>query len=128
MSTRVLIVDDNTALRESLQLVLSQAGYEVETARDGGEAVQVQASHPADVLLTDIFMPDRDGIETIQLFRSRYPAMGIIAMSGDAHFPVQTDYLQVAEVAGANFTLRKPFKPQALLEKLRELKPQDKAG
>ncbi len=128
MSTRVLVVDDNPALRESLELVLSQAGYDVETARDGREAVELQASHPADVLLTDIFMPDRDGIETIQLFRTRYPAMGIIAMSGDAHFPVQTDYLQVAEVAGANFTLRKPFQPQQLLEKLRELKRQERAG
>src|SRR5512138_3443667 len=128
MSTRVLVVDDNPAMRESLERVLSQAGYDVQTARDGREAVDLQSSRPADVLLTDIFMPDRDGLETIQLFRKQYPSMGIIAMSGDAHFPVQTDYLGVAEVAGANFTLRKPFQPQLLLEKLRELSPAARAG
>jgi hypothetical protein len=49
-------------------------------------------------------------------------------MSGDAHFPVQTDYLTVAEVAGANFTLRKPFQPQLLLEKLHELTPRGTAA
>jgi CheY-like chemotaxis protein len=125
---RVLVVDDNRELREVLQRVLAQAGYEVDAAADGEEALRIQGERPAQVLVTDIFMPDRDGIETIQLFRTRYPQMGIIAMSGDAHFPVQTDYLTVAEVAGANFTLRKPFQPQLLLEKLHELTPRGTAA
>jgi CheY-like chemotaxis protein len=125
---RVLVVDDNRELREVLQRVLAQAGYEVDAAGDGEEALRIQDARPAQVLVTDIFMPDRDGIETIQLFRKRYPQMCIIAMSGDAHFPVQTDYLKVASVAGADCTLGKPFPPQTLLEKLRELAPRGTAA
>jgi CheY-like chemotaxis protein len=127
---RILVVDDNVDLRDSLKRMLEQAGYDVMLARDGEDALQLQRQHPADVLLTDIFMPERDGLETIESFRRRYPKVRIIAMSGDAHLRVTTasDYLAVARVAGAHATLRKPFAAAALLDNLRGITLAGTAG
>lgn len=115
---RVLLVDDNEELREALRRVLERSGYEVQLAADGAEALALQGSRPADVLVTDLFMPERDGFETIESFRARYPAVHIIAMSGDAHIRIQTDYLKVAREIGAQHVLRKPFNPDELLHAL----------
>jgi CheY-like chemotaxis protein len=125
---RVLVVDDNAEMRDSLRSLLEHAGYDVALARDGGEALRVQRERPAEVLLTDIFMPEREGLETIQAFRSGYPAIGIIAMSGEAQIRVVNDYLTVARVAGADATLRKPFTAAALLAELRRFSPRAAAG
>jgi CheY-like chemotaxis protein len=102
-----------SALRELLQL----AGYEVQVASDGREALALQRAHPAQVLLTDLFMPEQDGLETIQAFRAQYPGVRVIAMSG-GHSRLRGDYLSVAEVIGADTVLRKPFPAQALLDAL----------
>jgi CheY-like chemotaxis protein len=118
---RILVVDDNAEMRSALKRILEAQGYEVDLAQDGAQAAALQAKRRADVLVTDLFMPERDGIETIELFRARYPAMGIIAMSGDPHLRVINDYLEVAKIAGANLTLRKPFAAEALLQALRDL-------
>ena len=119
--SRLLIADDNVDLRESLKLVLESVGYEVSLAPDGTRALEQQRRAPADVLITDIFMPDRDGLETITAFRREFPATRIVAMSGGG---VRVDgalYLETAEVAGADAVLRKPFDPDALLQVLRDL-------
>ena len=81
-AVRVLIADDNADLRLMIDHVLSGAGYETELAGDGHRAFEIQCQRPADVLITDIFMPETDGLETIRLFRARYPDMKIIAISG----------------------------------------------
>ena len=115
---RVLIVDDNEEMRESLKTLLEEWGYEVDVAADGQQALALQDRHPADTLLTDLFMPEQDGLETIQSFRARFPQMRIIAMSGDAHIRFKTDFLAVAREAGADVALRKPFAAAALRESL----------
>ena len=118
---RVLVVDDDPEMREAMARILGAAGYAVELAADGDQAIEVQRARPAEVVITDVFMPSRDGLETIQYFRVEYPDVGIIAMTGGSPTGRVDEYLKVAEVAGANATLRKPFAAQALLDSVSAL-------
>ena len=118
---RVLVVDDDPEMREAMARILGAAGYAVELAADGDQAIEVQRARPAEVLITDVFMPSRDGLETIQYFRIEYPDVGIIAMTGGSPTGRVDEYLKVAKVAGANATLRKPFAAQALLDSVSAL-------
>ncbi len=117
----ILIADDDEDLREMLRLVLESAGHEVDAVADGERAIQAFERRPADLLITDLFMPVRDGLETVQFFRSRYPGIRIIAISGGGYSGQQTDHLAVARHAGADASFRKPFEVTALLAKVREL-------
>ena len=117
---RVLIVDDEPDVRLSLQLALELAGYAVGIAANGHEALEQQRASPAHVLITDIFMPESDGIETIASFRKEFPATRIVVVSGAARRP-HADYLQAARVLGADLTLTKPIDIDHLLERLRAL-------
>lgn len=116
----VLIADDDAGLLQTLKLALEAAGYRVRVAADGGKAFSLQREKPADVLITDIFMPDNDGFEAIDRFRRSFPATKIIAMSGDAK-RAKLEYLPVAALIGVDATLKKPFKTQQLLQALRSL-------
>lgn len=114
---KVLILDDNVELLESLALVLKSAGHEVETAPSAERALARQGERPADALIVDIFMPDTDGLEAIAAFRSAWPRLKIIAMSGGGRL-AKGDYLETARVAGADAMLHKPFAPDRLLAML----------
>ena len=118
---RVLVVDDDPEMRESVARVLVTAGYAVEVAEDGEHAIEVQRARPSQVLITDVFMPTRDGLETIQFFREAWPGMPIIALTGGSPTGKSDEYLMVAKVAGADVTLRKPVAAQTLLESLSAL-------
>lgn len=115
---KVLIADDNADIRESLKRVLERAGYAVEVARDGDEALARQKANPANVLITDLFMPGRDGFETLAAFRKTYPQTRIVAISGESRM-TRRDYLESARLIGVDATFRKPFDPQQLVETLR---------
>ncbi len=116
----VLVVDDNSDMRSLLEIVLQRAGFETEVAADGDLALDLQRGHPADVLITDIFMPERDGIELIRAFKSRFPDVKIIAMSGGGQ-KARADYLAVASEIGADAVLRKPFAAETLVTTLEYL-------
>ena len=116
----ILIADDNASLRQSLKAVLEAAGYRVRVARDGIEALALQQARPADILITDIFMPEADGFEVIDGFRKAFPATRIIAMSGEAQ-RVKSEYLSTAALLGVDATLKKPFEREALLRAVRAL-------
>lgn len=118
-SNRVLIVDDDAELRTSLQALLESAGYEVETASNGAQALEKQLGRPAAILVSDIFMPEADGLETIHAFRMAYPQMRIVAISGHSDPRMKVNYLSVAAEAGADVLLRKPFGSRALLDAVR---------
>jgi CheY-like chemotaxis protein len=118
---RVLVVDDDPEMRGAVERILSAAGYAVELAADGDQAIAAQRARPADVVITDVFMPTRDGLETIQFFHAQYPDLPIIAMTGGSPTGRMDEYLEVAKVAGARATLRKPFAAQALLDSLSAL-------
>ena len=120
MSKRILVVDDDADMRLTLKLALEIAGYAVEVAGNAHEAVERQRSQPADVLITDIFMPDADGFEAIDAFRRQFPHTKIVVVSGGAQFS-RKDYLPDAELIGVDATLQKPFDVDALLGVLRAL-------
>jgi len=117
---RVLVVDDDADMRLTLKLSLELAGYTVDVAANGREALEVQRSRPAEVLITDIFMPDTDGFEAIDLFRREFPDTKIIVVSGGAQF-TKRDYLPDAELMGVDATLQKPFEMETLLDTLKSL-------
>lgn len=116
----ILIADDDPGIRQALKLALEAAGYRVRVAANGEEAFSLQRGAPADVLITDIFMPDNDGFEAIDRFRRSFPATKIIAMSGDAK-RARLEYLPVAALIGVDATLKKPFNAGQLLGLLRSL-------
>jgi len=116
----VLVADDDPGMRHALKLALEAAGYSVRVAADGREAFSLQRDNPADVLITDIFMPENDGFEAIDRFRHSYPATKIIAISGDAK-RATLEYLPVAALIGVDATLKKPFNTEQLLRALHSL-------
>jgi CheY-like chemotaxis protein len=117
---RVLVIDDNSDIRQALRWLLEGEGYLVSVAANGAEGLSVQRREPADLVLTDIFMPEQDGIETLWTFRQEFPAVPIIVMSGGSSTR-GTDYLAVASELGARKTLRKPLNPQELIDVVRQI-------
>jgi CheY-like chemotaxis protein len=110
----ILVIDDDEQLRELLTTLLTSAGHVVTTAGNGQEGVERFRAEPADLVITDIVMPDQEGIETIIKLRSEYPDLGIIAMSGGASH--SATWLSIAAKLGASRTLAKPFPIAQLTE------------
>jgi CheY-like chemotaxis protein len=111
----VLVVDDAPDILHFIRAALESAGYAVTVASEGGEALKLQRSSPAALLITDIFMPGREGMETIAAFRSEFPRTRIIAMTAGTGYGNQ-DFLATAALIGAHATLRKPFDADQLLQ------------
>ena len=117
--SRILVAEDDQDLRAALRIALEVEGYEVEAVPNGERAMQAHEKRPADVLITDLFMPERDGFETVKYFRARNPGMCIVVISGWRRAQ-RADHLAVALQAGADVILRKPFTPGELLDTLRD--------
>lgn len=109
---RVLVIDDDAEVRRVLSGLLEAAGFRVMTASDGAQALAMLEWRAADAVLCDIFMPNKEGIETCTELRRRYPALRVIAMSGAAG---ASGYLRAAEQLGAVASLHKPFTGQELV-------------
>lgn len=118
---RLLVADDDADMRQSMRLLLERAGHEVELAADGAKALEAQRSHGCDVLVTDIFMGEVDGLETIRHFRREFPKVRIVAMSGGKGLMRGESYLSTAAIIGADATLTKPFDVRELLATLQDL-------
>jgi CheY-like chemotaxis protein len=114
MNRRILIVDDNTALRNFLRLLLVCAGYAVYDAANGRDALRIMAQEPIDLVITDLIMPEMEGLETIFAIRRSQPYLPIIAMSGGGMISAQS-HLHVARKAGVARLLMKPFENTELL-------------
>jgi CheY-like chemotaxis protein len=117
---RLLIVDDDADMRLSLKLALEMAGYSVEPAADGREALAIQRQRPADVLITDIFMPESDGFEVIDAVRRGFPQTRIVVISGGAKL-AKREYLLDAALMDVDAILPKPFDMEALLRTLESI-------
>lgn len=111
----ILVVDDNAIMRDAVAKVLGNAGYQVFQAADGDAAIADTHQRPVDLLITDLVMPGREGIETIQHFIQKFPRIPIIAMSG------MPEYLPMAKALGAAVALEKPIAFAALLQAVRSL-------
>ena len=112
----ILVVDDHADIRAFMQVALESGGYDVRTASEGGEAIELQRSHPADLLVTDIFMPGQEGFETIRNFKAEFPRTKIIVASAGTVTGMRHDFLKAAGVLGVGATLRKPFSAEQLLD------------
>ena len=111
---RILIVDDNESFRRPLAKTLELAGYEVETAGEGAAALKLFKQKPFDLVISDLIMPGKEGLETmLELFQLQ-PGLKFIAMSGGGRADPD-DYLVMAKHLGAAKTLAKPFKAQEIL-------------
>ncbi|HZJ71286.1 MAG TPA: response regulator, partial [Planctomycetota bacterium] len=109
---RVLVIDDDSEVRRVVQELLESAGFQVMSAPDGEQGLALLEGSMADAVLCDIFMPNKEGIETCTELRRRYPALRVVAMSGASG---ATGYLRAAEKLGAVASLRKPFTGQELV-------------
>ena len=118
--TRILLIDDDVQVREMLRQMLERAGYEVVDASSGREGLEHYQAAAIDLIITDILMPDQDGLETIRELRRLAPAAKIIAISGGGQSGL-LDLLPIAEKLGAQCTLRKPLRRLELLEAVRQL-------
>jgi YesN/AraC family two-component response regulator len=113
----VLLVDDESSIRKLLRKVLESAGYSVLEAANGREALKSVRQRPVDVMLTDIVMPEKEGLETIRELRTLHPAVRVIAMSG----AFDGRYLKTAAMMGARATMKKPVAPDELLRILEQV-------
>ena len=116
----ILIADDNRDFSSTLKLVLEAEGYSVYLATNGREAILVQRNTPADVLITDLAMPDSDGLETIDAFRREFPGTKLVVVSGAKRLDASL-YLKAAELMGADAAFRKPFDVEVFLKALKAI-------
>jgi DNA-binding response OmpR family regulator len=113
-ASHILVIDDDGDLRVLMQEVLEAEGYTVSVAADGQQGIELQRKQPASLLITDIFMPEKEGIETIRDFREEFPNVPIIAMSGGGMLR-RRSWLFTAKALGATVILQKPFRISDLL-------------
>lgn len=117
---KILVIEDDNSFRNVLMQMLEKAGYEVIQAENGNQALSICEDFKPDLVLTDIIMPDKEGLETIQELLSICPDLKIIAMSGGGRFGPNS-YLPLAQKLGAKKTLQKPFMREELLNAISEV-------
>jgi len=111
----ILIIDDDAAVSRTLSLILTRAGYHVSTAAGGRRGLELLANGGIDLVVTDIIMPELDGIEAIRRIRADYPGLRIIAMSGGGQID-KAEFLHMAQVLGADRVIEKPVRSERLVE------------
>jgi len=114
---RVLVVDDEPALLQAVVTILEGTGFQVFSAKNGKEARAKASAHQIDLLITDLGMPEEDGIELVRRLKTERPELRIIAMSGT----FGPDLLKAARLLGANSTLAKPMTASQLLDCIHKL-------
>lgn len=117
---RILVIDDIPEIRELLKDGLGNAGHEVITASEGGEAIRQFRDNPCDLVITDLIMPGKEGIETIREFRQIDPGIKIIAISGGSSMAAD-NYLVLAKKLGADLTVQKPFSVRDMISRIEDL-------
>jgi len=117
---RILVIDDEANIRSLYKRILEQAGHDVREAVDGSQGTTLYRQHGADLVITDILMPQKEGIETIMELRRDFPQVKIIAISGGGQTMSSSACLHLAKRLGAIKTLAKPFSRQELLTAVQE--------
>ena len=112
---RILVIDDEDRIRRMLRAALEMEGHEVVEATQGDVALRLQRAKPAELVITDIMMPHKDGLQVIMALRREAPGLKVIAMSGGGRYELM-DALDMAKPLGAFATLRKPFDLDAMIE------------
>ena len=120
MPKTILVIDDDDQFREMLKEMLEEEGYNINEAQNGKIGIDLYRKNPADLVITDLFMPEKEGIETITDLRQEFPDAKIIAISGGGTIQ-PSSYLALAEELGVLKSFEKPFRRNALLETIQEL-------
>ena len=118
--TRILVIDDVDQVRHMLRELLERAGYEVLEATNGEEALLVYRNEPTDLIISDMMMPEKDGLDTIVEIRKEFPSARIIAMTGGGYIGPD-GYLDAAKKYGALRTFTKPIDPEKMLRTIKEI-------
>ena len=116
----ILVVDDDDQMRKMLRGALERKGYTVIEAENGVSAMSLQRATPADLVITDIIMPEKDGIDTMKELQVEFPDVKVIAISGGKRGGPQ-NYLMLAEMYNAARTFAKPFDLEEMLTAVEEL-------
>ena len=116
----ILIIDDEPQIRSMLKLMLERDGYEVAEASDGIEGIRIYRQNPADLIITDLIMPNKDGIGVIIDLKKEFPNVKIIAMSGGG-LNKPEGYLKGAKKLGAACTLTKPIDRGEMLKAIKDV-------
>jgi CheY-like chemotaxis protein len=112
---RILVIDDEPLIRSTVVTILTREGFSVEEASDGVAGIAMFHKNPPDLVITDMFMPNKDGIEIVrELKRSSYPHTKIIAMTGGGQMRMM-EVASAAQILGADHVLHKPFEKESLL-------------
>ncbi len=114
---KILVVDDEELARFTIRDILETAGHQVEEATNGVEALAIQSASPFDLVITDIIMPEKEGVETIIELKQLYPSLKIIAISGGGRTR-NLDFLKLGKDLGADSILPKPFSDDDLMEQV----------
>jgi len=116
---RILIIDDDHDVRALMQRELEAAGHEVRSAENGAQGLTLQRAAPCDVVVTDIYMPEKEGLETIRDLREQFPDVKVIVISGGGRIGTPTGRIAiVARELGVTAVLDKPFDPRTLLQSI----------
>jgi CheY-like chemotaxis protein len=110
---RILVIDDDAAVLSTVRRILERAGHDVSSAADGEAGMRMFREQPAELVVTDLYMPEKEGIETIQELREQFPAVRILAVSGGG-VAGTGGALEDALLFGADGTLSKPFSAEQL--------------
>jgi len=116
----ILVVDDDESIRCALRMYLERDGHHIVEAENGLQGVRVLEEKSIDLVITDILMPEKDGLEMIRILRKEYPHIRIIAISAGGRVG-SMDYLMMAKGLGANHVLSKPFRCGQLVILVNEL-------
>ena len=111
----ILLIEDDEQFRNYLEEVLKSEGFNVSTAADGQQGYDSAMENKPDLMITDLLMPEKDGVRLITEIKQAYPDLNIIAMSGGQSV-FSPAFLEAAQSLGANYTLDKPFMEDQLLE------------
>lgn len=119
--SKILIVDDDQQLRDMLRQFLDWEGFDVIESSDGEKALRILHEYKVDIMITDIIMPEKDGISLVRDLRKQYPDLKIIAISGGSRHIDPQNPLKIVEKMGVDRTFTKPFQLSELLDAVKEL-------
>ena len=117
---RILIIDDEPHILLMLKKMLERTGYEIDLASNGKEGLDLFTRKPSDLVITDIIMPEKEGLETIREMKRMQPELKIIAMSGGGKISAE-NYLETAKIFGASRIIEKPFTQQHMVATVNQL-------
>jgi YesN/AraC family two-component response regulator len=120
MQKKILIVDDEEIILFGIKAIIEKHNFKVDVASNGIQGIALLSQQAYDILITDIIMPEKDGIELIRYTKKLFPNIRIIAISGGGRI-TDEDHLKKAKELGCDFVIEKPFSSQELIKAIHAL-------